>query len=169
LAQFLMFCPPCAEKEFGAPWWDAPKAPSPPPFRKPSDYACPMDERPLLHRIHNPSNYACGCDPDCWCRRTRIGRLVKWWFPARWFGIRHKNSFFGGMTWDEIREWKREQEEKGLYPMVVKPRYEKIVRLGSSRWGFTVRLPDGGVDVREIVGHARLDPTVLAAVRRALG
>jgi hypothetical protein len=97
-----------------------------------------VDDRPLLHRIHNPSNYECGCDPDCSCRRTRIGRLVKWWFPARWFGIRHKNSSFDGMTWDEISEWKRQQEEKGLYPMVVQPRYEKIVRLGSSRWGLTV-------------------------------
>jgi hypothetical protein len=73
-------------------------------------------ERTLLQRIHNPQNYECGCDPDCWCRRTTIGRLVKWWFPARWFRIRHKNSAFHGMTWDEIRDWKRDQEEKGLYP-----------------------------------------------------
>jgi hypothetical protein len=63
------------------------------------------------------------------------------------------------MTWDEIREWKRQQKEKGLYPMVVQPRYEKIVRLGRHRWGFTVRRSDGGVDVREILGHARLDST----------
>jgi hypothetical protein len=41
---------------------------------------------------------------------------VKWWFPARFFGIRHKNSFFDGMTWSEIRAWKREQERKSLYP-----------------------------------------------------
>jgi hypothetical protein len=26
------------------------------------------------------------------------------------------NSAFHGMTWDEIRDWKRDQEEKGLYP-----------------------------------------------------
>jgi hypothetical protein len=38
-----------------------------------------------------------------------IGRAVKWWFPARWFGIRHKNNVFAGMTEDEIREWKRRQ------------------------------------------------------------
>jgi hypothetical protein len=44
------------------------------------------------------------------CRRTAIGRLVKWWFPARLFGIRHKNSYFERTTRDEIREWKREQE-----------------------------------------------------------
>ena len=31
-------------------------------------------DRPLLHRLHNPHNYECGCDPDCWCRRTAIGR-----------------------------------------------------------------------------------------------
>ena len=84
----------------------------------------------MLRRIHNPHNYECGCDPDCWCRRTRIGRVVKWWFPARHFRIRHKNSFFDGMTWDEIREWKREQSEKGMYPIVVQPDFEV-----SARWG----------------------------------
>jgi hypothetical protein len=114
------------------------------------------DDRALLHRIHNPSNYECGCDADCWCRRTRIGRLVKWWFPARWFGIRHKNSFFDGMTWDEIREWKRQQEEKGLYPMVVQPRYERVVRRGPHRWGLTVRLSNGEADVHEVVGASYL-------------
>lgn len=75
-----------------------------------------MGDRPLLRRIHNPRNCECGCSAECWCRRTAIGRLVKWWFPARWFGIRHQNSFFDGMTFDQIREWKREQEAKGLYP-----------------------------------------------------
>jgi hypothetical protein len=79
-------------------------------------YARPIAERTLLHRIHNPKNYECGCDPDCWCRRTTIGRAVKWWFPARFFGLRHKNSFFHGMTSSEIRAWKREQERKGQYP-----------------------------------------------------
>lgn len=111
------------------------------------------DDRPLHHRIHNPSNYECGCSPECWCRRTRIGRLVKWWFPARWFGIHHKNSFFDGMSWDEIREWKREQEEKGLYPMLwVQPRCEKLLRLGQDRWGIRVRRPDGSAGILEIVG-----------------
>jgi hypothetical protein len=75
-----------------------------------------MTERTLLQRIHNPSDYGCGCDPDCWCRRTALGRAVKWWFPARFFRIRHKNSFFDGWTWEQIREWKREEERKGLYP-----------------------------------------------------
>jgi hypothetical protein len=75
-----------------------------------------MAERTLLQRIHNPKNYECGCGPDCWCRRTTVGRAVKWWFPARFFGVSHKNSFFSGMTSREIRAWKREQERKGLYP-----------------------------------------------------
>ena len=87
----------------------------------------------MLQRIHNPHNYECGCDPDCWCRRTRIGRVVKWWFPARHFRIRHKNSFFDGMTWDEIREWKREQSEKGMYPMVVQPDFGVSARSGTAR------------------------------------
>lgn len=77
-------------------------------------YRLDVAERPLLHRIHNPKNYECGCDPDCWCRRTAIGRLVKWWFPARWFGICHKDNAFDDMSRDDIRAWKREQEHKGL-------------------------------------------------------
>ena len=66
-----------------------------------------LSERTLIQRIHNPRNYECGCEPDCWCRRTMIGRAVKWWFPARYFGLRHKNRVFDGMTDDQIREWKR--------------------------------------------------------------
>jgi hypothetical protein len=30
--------------------------------------------------------------------------------------IQRRNSFFDGMTWEQIREWKREQERQGLYP-----------------------------------------------------
>jgi hypothetical protein len=44
-----------------------------------------------------------------WCRRTAVGRAVKWWFPARWFGIHHQNRVFDGMSKEEIREWKRRQ------------------------------------------------------------
>ena len=113
------------------------------------------DERPLLHRLHNPRNYECGCDPHCWCRRTTVGRLVKWWFPARWFGIRHENRHFDGMSRDEIREWKREQEQRGLYPMVAQPRYESLVRLGPLRYGMTVRLPDGSSAMHELGPHPR--------------
>jgi hypothetical protein len=42
----------------------------------------------------------CGCAPDCWCKRTMIGRAVRWWFPARYFGLRHKSV---------PPEWKRAQ------------------------------------------------------------
>jgi hypothetical protein len=44
----------------------------------------------ILRRMHNPRGRTCGCSPECWCRRTRIGRLVRWWFPARYFGLRHR-------------------------------------------------------------------------------
>jgi hypothetical protein len=47
--------------------------------------------RTLLQRIHNPGNRECACDPDCWCRRTALGRAVKWWFPGRYFGLHHEN------------------------------------------------------------------------------
>jgi hypothetical protein len=40
------------------------------------------------------------CDPPA----------VKWWFPARLFGIHHESHVFAGMTEAEIREWKRQQQ-----------------------------------------------------------
>lgn len=46
----------------------------------------------------------------CWCRRTAIGRAVKWWFPARYFGLHHKNRVFEGMSKAELREFKRRQD-----------------------------------------------------------
>ncbi|GAB3792182.1 hypothetical protein GCM10027601_38820 [Nocardioides ungokensis] len=52
--------------------------------------------------MHNPRNRVCGCDPDCWCRSTAIGRAVKWWFPARFVGLHHKSG--------HSAEWKRDQE-----------------------------------------------------------
>ena len=118
-------------------------------------------ERTLLHRIHNPHNSVCGCDADCWCRRTAVGRAVKWWFPARYFGIRHKNSWFGttfkGWTDDQIREWKRDQNE-GMHSIAGhQPKYEKIVRLGPMRFGMTVRLSNGDTVVHELSGRPRLD------------
>jgi hypothetical protein len=62
--------------------------------------------RSLVARIHNPHGYVCACDPDCWCRRTALGRAVKWWFPARYFGLHHKNR--------ALEEWKRDQPEGAL-------------------------------------------------------
>jgi hypothetical protein len=45
--------------------------------------------RTLLERIHNPRNRTCFCSPKCWCRRSALGRAVKWWFPERLFGLHH--------------------------------------------------------------------------------
>ena len=56
----------------------------------------------ILRRIHNPRGRTCGCPPECWCKRTRIGRAVRWWFPARYFGIHHHSV---------PPEWKREMFE----------------------------------------------------------
>jgi hypothetical protein len=36
-----------------------------------------------LARLHNPRNYRCTCATDCWCQRTRVRRLFRWYFP--WF------------------------------------------------------------------------------------
>jgi hypothetical protein len=59
------------------------------PFLRPFRYGRVM-RRTFAQRIHNPRNRSCGCPPDCWCQRTAIGRTVKWWFPARYFGVHHK-------------------------------------------------------------------------------
>ena len=63
-------------------------------------------EQTLLQRIHNPRYRECGCDPDCWCQRTALGRAVKWWFPGRFFGLHHKKR--------ALEEWKRNQPEGAL-------------------------------------------------------
>ena len=71
--------------------------------------------RTLLRRLHNPRNRTCGCDADCWCNRLAIGRAVKWWFPARWFGVHHKNrseTTFVGWSDKDIKAWKRNQERE---------------------------------------------------------
>lgn len=61
--------------------------------------------RTLVQRVHNPRGRTCGCDPQCWCRRTRVGRAVKWWFPARYFGIHHLSA--------HDADWKRQNNENG--------------------------------------------------------
>jgi hypothetical protein len=40
--------------------------------------------RTLVERIHNPQGLTCGCEPNCWCQTTTIGRLLRWYSPARW-------------------------------------------------------------------------------------
>jgi hypothetical protein len=55
----------------------------------------------MLERIHNPRNRGCGCDPDCWCNRTALGRAVKWWVPA---GVRRHKA-------DGLATWKRDRAE----------------------------------------------------------
>lgn len=58
--------------------------------------------RSLLQRLPTPGGRECGCDPECWCRRTALGRAVRWWFPGRFFGLHHKSP--------GSAEWKREQD-----------------------------------------------------------
>ena len=105
--------------------------------------------RALIRRIHNPRNHSCTCDRDCWCNRTAVGRLVKWWFPARRFGINRRNTRVGSMTPEERRAWKRDRGDDMLR-CEVQPRYERIVRLGPDRFGITVRQDDGTLAVHEL-------------------
>ncbi|MDQ4030329.1 MAG: hypothetical protein M3168_04745 [Actinomycetota bacterium] len=43
--------------------------------------------RSLLARLHNPRGRRCGCPPSCFCKRTAIGRLLRWYIPARFHGM----------------------------------------------------------------------------------
>jgi hypothetical protein len=71
--------------------------------------------RSLIERIYNPRNRTCACDPDCWCRRTAVGRAVKWWLPGRYVGLQHKNralaAWKAGRPPGALQEWKRRQQE----------------------------------------------------------
>src|SRR2546426_1826195 len=68
--------------------------------------------RTLVQRIHNPRGYVCACDPDCWCRRTTLGRAVKWWFPGRYFGLHHKNRALE--EWSEVMTLGRSPSGSGV-------------------------------------------------------
>lgn len=39
------------------------------------------EARTILNRLHNPHGRECGCLPECWCNRTRRGRLLRWYLP----------------------------------------------------------------------------------------
>lgn len=74
--------------------------------------------RSLALRIHNPHNYECACDADCWCRTNPVRRLVKWWIRPRYLayiGVHHRNRSLE--AWKRtlppggLREWKRRQQE----------------------------------------------------------
>jgi hypothetical protein len=102
-----------------------------------TSYAHRMD-RGLFQRLHNPRNATCGCDPDCWCNRLAVGRAVKWWFPARWFGIEHKDSrrgtTFVGWSEKDIKAWKRAQQREARRRMEssVAVRLAAVVRVEQS-------------------------------------
>lgn len=36
-----------------------------------------------IARLHNPTGMRCGCPPECICQRNEIGRLLRWYIPAR--------------------------------------------------------------------------------------
>jgi uncharacterized glyoxalase superfamily protein PhnB len=55
------------------------------------------DARAVITRLHNPRGRECGCLPECWCKRTTVGRLVRWYLPRS-----HHTS--------ATPEWKRAQQ-----------------------------------------------------------
>jgi hypothetical protein len=66
----------------------------------------------VLRKLHNPRGRACGCDAGCWCRRTAVGRALRWWFPARFVGIRHVSGARREWTDAEVADWKRSRHEE---------------------------------------------------------
>jgi hypothetical protein len=48
-----------------------------------------------LARLQNPGNQACGCLPDCWCKRTKIGYALRWYTPGRWHRLPDPSSHTG--------------------------------------------------------------------------
>src|SRR5581483_10958213 len=80
------------------PGGSSPKDPSPVPrtFARTLP-ACPAASS---HGSTTRATARAPCDPDCWCRRTALGRAVKWWFPGRLFGLKHKGRW-------NTPEWKR--------------------------------------------------------------
>lgn len=104
----------------------------------------------LLHRLHNPHGRECACDPDCWCRSTALGRAFRWWFPARYFGLQHKNAALE--QWkrrnpDRAAEWKRERADES---MVAKDKAGRAVRVVGYEPCFEV------ADVGRAVSHYQL-------------
>jgi hypothetical protein len=82
-----------------------------------ADAACSVAHmNAVLRRLHNPHGRDCGCDADCWCQRTAAGRVFRWWFPARFFGLHHKNRALE--QWKlahpegDPAEWKRNQDSR---------------------------------------------------------
>jgi len=41
----------------------------------------------LVARIHNPAGRELHCQPGCWCRRSVLGRAVRWYIPIRHFEV----------------------------------------------------------------------------------
>jgi hypothetical protein len=48
--------------------------------------------RTLLQRIHNPHNWTCHCDESCVCKRTLLGRALRWYIPARFHRFPQKQQ-----------------------------------------------------------------------------
>jgi hypothetical protein len=55
---------------------------------------------PVLARVHNPLGRECGCAPECWCQRTRWGRVLRWYLPR-------PRRRFVSLEWKQRRERRR--------------------------------------------------------------
>jgi hypothetical protein len=78
---------------------------------------------------------------------------VKWWFPARFFRVRHKNTFYEGLTWDEIREWKAELRSSSALPT---PGARRIST--KAMWLSLVETQTQGADSSSIASNASRRP-----------
>jgi hypothetical protein len=40
--------------------------------------------RTLVQRTHNPAGSMCGCPPECFCQRSSVGRLLRWYVQGKY-------------------------------------------------------------------------------------
>ena len=59
------------------------------------DFTVDGVRRGWLARLRNPGNYACGCLPGCWCKRTKIGYTLRWYTPGRWHRLPNRSAYTG--------------------------------------------------------------------------
>jgi hypothetical protein len=51
-----------------------------------------MKQRSFLAKLHNPMDLGCTCLPECWCQRTRLGRLIRFWVPSEYHRLRPRQT-----------------------------------------------------------------------------
>ena len=67
----------------------------PPPWSRVDQGSVDGVTRGWLARLQSPGDQACGCLPDCWCKQTKIGYVLRWYTPGRWHRLPDPSSYTG--------------------------------------------------------------------------